>query len=366
MKIVVIGAGVAGLSIGWRLQQAGASVTVLERAQPGRGATWASAGMIAATAELGDSDRAEVKFAARSAELWPRFASEIELASSIGIGFSRDGTLIVGRNETEAAQLRTRASHTLRFLSGDEAHRLEPLLAPDTCGALLDPAEAQVDNRALGPALAIAFQRAGGVLQTNEAVVRLEIENGRVVGARTPFHRHDADAFVLAAGAWSARLEGLPPDAVPPIIPVKGEMIALQPARETLPSHMIWGNDIYMLSRHGYLLVGATVAREGYDTATTEAAARWLFERATSLLPAVRDWDVVEHWAGLRPGSPDDLPLIGASAVHGLFIASGQFRNGILFAPAIAEAMKAILLDNTVPELARAFDPRRFRAGEAQ
>jgi glycine oxidase len=363
MKIVVIGAGVAGLSIGWRLQQAGASVTVLERAQAGRGATWASAGMIAATAEMGESESAETRFANHSAALWPDFAREIAEASGVNIGFRRDGTLTVAPDEAEAMQLRARASGALHFLTAEEAYQLEPLLASGIHGALLNPQEAQVDNRALGPALAIAFQRAGGVLQTNESVVRMDIENGRAVGARTPFHLHRADAFIVAAGAWSARIEGLPTDAVPPIIPVKGEMIALEVGRDQLPSHMIWGNGIYMLSRHGRLMIGATASRQGYDTATTAAATRWLFERAIALLPRARDWDVSEHWAGLRPGSPDDLPLIGACAVDGLFIASGQYRNGILFAPAMAEAMKNILLNNTVPDEVRAFDPRRFTGG---
>jgi glycine oxidase len=364
MNIVIIGAGVAGLSIGWRLQQAGASVTVIERAQAGRGATWASAGMIAATAEMGESEGPAAQLSAYSAALWADFPREIEDASGVSIGFRRDGTMIVARSEVEAARLRDRTSDVLQFLPGNEARKLEPLLAPNIHGALLDPTEAQVDNRALGSALAIAFRRAGGVLQINEAVVRLEIENGRAVAARTPFHLYGADAFVLAAGAWSARVEGLPPEAAPPIIPVKGEMIALQPGRETPPSHMIWGDDIYMLSRHGRLMVGATVARQGYDTATTDEAARWLYDRAVSLLPAAGKWVVVEHWAGLRPGSPDDLPLIGASALDGLFIASGQFRNGILFAPAIAETMRTILLDHTVPDSVRAFDPRRFTDGQ--
>jgi glycine oxidase len=360
MKVVIIGAGVAGLSVGWRLQQAGARVTVLERAQIGRGATWASAGMIAATAELGDGESAEAQLAARSATLWPEFAREVEEASDVDIGFRRDGTLMVARSDEEAARLRARGSDVLRFLSREEARDLEPLLAADIYGALLDPMEAQVDNRSLGPALAIAFQRAGGVLQINEAVIRFEIENGRVLGVRTPFRVYGADAFVLAAGAWSSRVEGLPPEAVPPVIPVKGEMIALWPGREALSSHMIWGNDVYMLARHGRLLVGATVTREGFDTATTGTAARWLFDRAIALLPTAKDWELVEHWAGLRPGSPDDLPLIGRSAMDGLFIASGQFRNGILFAPAIAEVMQAILLDKTLPEFVRPFDPRRF------
>lgn len=363
MKVVVIGAGVAGLSIGWRLQQAGAAVTVVERAQPARGATWASAGMIAATAEIEHCDAPEARLARHSAALWPEFAREIETSSGMNIAYRPGGTLIVACDGDEAETLRKRAMAPidLRFLSGNEARVLEPLLADDITGALLDPSEAQVDNRVLGQALAVAFQRAGGKLHINEAVVRIEIENCRAVGARTPFTVHLADAFVLAAGAWSGRLEGLPPEAVAPVVPVKGEMIALAPDGDVvLPGHMIWGNEVYLVPRAARLLVGATMTREGFDSRTTKGAADWLFSHAQALMPALSDWHVVEHWAGLRPGSPDDLPLIGPSALDGLLIASGQFRNGILFAPAIAEAVKSIVFDDAVPEDIRAFDPRRF------
>lgn len=362
MKVVIIGAGVAGLSIGWRLAQDGAEVVVLERAQAGRGATWASAGMISATAEMAHADAPEARFAAHSAALWPTFARDIEESSGVRVGFRQDGALIVAQTDDEAAPLRARASHAphLDYLSPDQARALEPLLASGIAGALLDPEEAQVDNRALGRALATAFRRAGGKLALNEAVIRIEVEGGRAVAARTPFALYGADAFVLAAGAWSARVEGLPAEAVPPIEPVKGEMIALKPDPDLAPAHMLWGNEIYVVPRGPRLLVGATVARAGFDSGVTEGAARWLFGQAATLLPALAQWDIVEHWAGLRPGSPDDLPLIGASALDGLFVASGQYRNGILFAPAIAEAMRSIVLDGAAPDEVRAFDPHRF------
>lgn len=364
MKIVVIGGGVAGLSIGWRLQQAGAQVTVLERAQPGCGATWASAGMIAVLAEGEDDKSAFARLARHSAALWPHFAHELEEESKVGVSYRVDGTLLIARTEEEAAALRLRAkdSAALEYLVSEEARTLEPLLADNISGALFDPDEAQVDNRVLGPALALAFRRAGGVLQTNEAVVRLEIEHSRAVGARTPFTVHRADVFVLAAGAWSARIEGLPAEAVPPVVPVKGEMIALAPKHDPIPKHMIWGNDIYLVPRRDRLLVGATLAREGFDTAVSRAAAQWLYDRAVELAAALENWELVEHWAGLRPGSPDDLPMIGHSPVEGLLVASGQYRNGILLAPAIAEAMRGIILENTIPVDVRLFDPRRFAA----
>jgi glycine/D-amino acid oxidase-like deaminating enzyme len=148
---------------------------------------------------------------------------------------------------------------------------------------------------------------------------------------------------------------------MPPIVPVKGEMIALTKA--AIPNHMIWGNGLYVVPRGGYLLVGATVTREGFDSAPTDAAADWLVDQAVALMPALRVWELVKHWAGLRPGSPDDLPLIGSSPLGALFIASGQFRNGILLAPAIAEAVTSMVLGQPPREDLSAFDPRRFVAG---
>ena len=361
MKIVVIGAGVAGLSIGWWLAQRGADVTVLDRAQPGRGASWAAAGMIAATAEAGEADTPEAELAYRARSLWPEFAREIESVSGAPIAYSEQGSLLVAMREADAApmQERARASNDLKWLSAGEAQALEPMLAGSVHGALLAAKEAQVDNRALGRALARCLQKSGGKLVPNEAVVRIETHQGRAFAVRTPFGYREADAFVLAAGAWSGEIGGLPREALPPVKPMKGEMLALTPgAGAALPERMVWGNEVYLVPRGKRLLIGATLEDAGFDTAVTRAAEAWLSSRALALMPALSDWAVDERWAGLRPGSPDGLPMLGESAVSGLFIASGQYRNGILFAPAIAEILSRSVLEQSPGP--KAFDPRRF------
>jgi glycine oxidase len=218
-----------------------------------------------------------------------------------------------------------------------------------------------VDNRALGSALAGAFVRAGGALSINEAVVRIAVHEGRAISAHTPVAIHHADAFVLAAGAWSGLIEGLPPEAVPPVKPMKGEMLALLPPQGArLPEHVVWGNDIYLVPRAGRLLIGATLEDAGFDTSLTDAAEDWLSSRAVGLMPSLRQWKIEEHWAGLRPASPDGLPLLGPTTVANLFVASGQYRNGILFAPAIGDALSRFVLERQGGF--EAFDPRRFRA----
>ena len=356
MKVVIIGAGVAGLSIGWKLAEAGVEVLALERARPARGATWAAAGMIAPTAETEHGPQSESEFARWSASLWPKFAAEIEAASGRAIGYRQDGALIVATNEAEARELSARSNRTL--ISAQDITAREPLLTGSIAGAIWEGEEAQVDNRTLADALAAAFMRAGGKLSPNEAGVRVEPESGKL-RVHTPFTLHHADKVLVAAGAWTSEIEVDEP-ALPPIRPVKGEMLALIPPRGVLlPKQVVWGNGVYLVPRDGRLLVGATVEEVGFDTALTDRAENWLSDRAIGLMPSLASWEIDEHWAGLRPASPDGLPVLGETRVPNLFVASGQFRNGILFAPAIAESMSRLILGLAAPEI-RAFTPQRF------
>jgi glycine oxidase len=353
VRVVIIGAGVAGLGVGWRLLQAGATVTILERAQPAAGATWASAGMLAITAELEEAAEAERDLALRANALWPGFAAELEAASGRSVFLSRVGALLLAADSAELKVMRTRAVGELRILDTRQARSLIPLLG-ETVGGLWSPHEAHVDNRALGEALAVAFLKAGGVLNANEAAVTLE--PGPAV--RTPYRRYEADAVLVAAGAWSGLLENIP------VQPVKGEMIALAPtAGAVLPAPVVWGEGVYCVPRPhlgeaGRLLVGATVQEKGFDTAITTQARDQLWAAARRLMPSLKDWTLADHWAGLRPKSPDGLPLLGPTAMDGVFAAGGQYRNGILFAPAIAQEMADMILGKSAG--VTDFDPRRF------
>ncbi|MES2254717.1 MAG: glycine oxidase ThiO [Pseudomonadota bacterium] len=358
MKIVVIGAGVAGLAIGWRLAEAGQEVTVLDRGQPGQGATWASAGMLAVTAELQDSDPDEIEFARYSNALWPDFAKQIEAASGRNISFAPQGALILASDAPALASLECLAAQPgLTILDAVQVREIVPLVRTDITGGLWSPAEARVDNRALGEALAIAFRKAGGHLLANEAVVRIEREATRAVGVRTPFGFYPADAVVLAAGAWSGLIE----PGIATVAPVKGQMILLTPPDgETVPVPVIWGNGIYAVPRGNALAIGATVEKAGFDTGITDEGRDRLWGAAEKLMPGLRGWSLREQWAGLRPRAPDGLPLLGPTAVKGLWLASGQYRNGILFAPAVAQTMCDQILGRA-PGIS-AFDPRRFAA----
>ncbi len=357
MRAVIIGAGVAGLSIGWRLRQAGAEVTILERAQAARGATWAAAGMIAVAGEMGAAETPEFEFARHASMLWPDFAREVEAASNMEIGYRKSGALIVARTTAETQAFDS--FRGARRLTPAETLAKEPMLAADIAGGLWAPDEAQVDSRALGMALAEAFVGSGGVLSVNEPAVRFELSGDAVASVLSPFHRYEADAYILAAGAWSGELGGLPPQALPPVKPVKGEIVAVAPPQGArMPPSVVWGNGIYLVPRSDRMLIGATMSEVGFDTSVSDDAVDWLSARAIGLMPGLAHWPIVERWAGLRPGSPDGLPILGPASVERLFAATGQYRNGILFAPAVAETIAQNVLKGTPP--IAAFDPRRF------
>ncbi len=360
MKVIIIGAGVAGLAIAWRMAKSGAQVLVLDRAQPARGATYASAGMIAATAEIAVAGSPGVLFGRRSRDLWPDFAKELESASGVEITFRQDGALIVSAGSKDAERLQREAmGGEAEFLSPEQARMRAPMLPPDIAGALWAPRDGQVDNRALGQALTNAAIRAGAKLSANEAAVRIEQADSGEFVVLTAFRIHRADVVVLAAGAWSGQIGGLAADL--PIRPVKGEMLALAaPEGEAMPGPLLWGHGVYLVPRKDRIFIGATVEEVGFDTKPSAHARSWLLERAHALVPGLREWSVREHWAGLRPASPDGLPIIGESGIPGLFIASGQYRNGILLAPALAEAVAQLILKLEPAEEIAAFSPVRF------
>jgi glycine oxidase len=280
----------------------------------------------------------------------------------LSVGFKRNGSLMVMMKSGEP-NTHGRDSD-VSLIDAAQTHALEPLIATNIAGALWAPKEAVVDTHALARALAAAFIAAGGKLSLNETAVLIETDGKRVMGVRTPFHFREADAYILAADAWTSRLEGLPSEAVPPVIPIKGEILVLTPPRAAdLPKHTVWGNEIYVVPRGNQLLVGATAEQVGFDTAKTQQAFDWLRRQSTGLMPALGDWDVAEHWVGLRPASPDGLPIIGQSEIEGLYVASGQYRNGILFAPAVADVLCRLVLERVTDM--PAFDPRRFKGSQA-
>ena len=370
-RVAIIGAGICGLGIGWRLAAAGADVEVFERGEAGRGATWAAAGMLAAGVEAEPGEEALLALNLWSQGLWPDFARALEAASGIEVGYRDEGTLVVAPTRDDAARLRATYDYQtglgidLAWLTPAEARRREPYLGPNLAAAVYSPNDHQANNRQVVRALCGAFLAAGGRLHENCPVTGLDLAAGRVCGLWAGERRVSADVVVLAAGPWSQELPGLPEAARPPVRPVKGQMLALA-MREDAPlvSHVLWAPGVYLVPRHGgRLVIGATVEEKGFDDRLTAGGIFALLEAAWRAVPAIEELPIDEMWVGFRPTSRDDAPILGPSPLDGLVVATGHHRNGILLAPATAEALAHLILEGALPEVARPFTLARSSAG---
>jgi glycine oxidase len=367
-RVAVVGAGVAGLGIGWRLAQAGCRVVVLDRGEAGRGASWAAAGMLAAGLEAEPGEQRLLALNRAGQRLWPAFRDELEAAAGMGIGYRSEGTLAVALTRDDAEQLRFSYDFQrglgieLEWLGGSAVRRLEPHLAPGAVAGVLSPDDHQVDNRRLALALRAAFLAAGGELREHTAVEAIEVAAGRARGVVAGGALIEADVVLLAAGPWSASIEGLPPQARPPVRPIKGQMLALRMDKAApLLRHVLWAPRIYLVPRDdGRLLVGATVEERGFDPCLTAGGLLALLEAAWRAIPSLEELPVDELWVGFRPGSRDDAPILGPTPVDGLVLATGQHRNGILLAPLIAETVSQSILEGRVPEVIAPFGIERF------
>jgi glycine oxidase len=371
--VLVVGGGVIGLGVAWRAAQAGMAVTVVDPS-PGRGASWAAAGMLAPVTEVHYGEQALLRLNLAAADRWPGFAAELEEAAGRQVGYRRCGTLTVARDTDDNAALEDLYRFQLRCglqverLRSRDCRRLEPGLAPSVRGGVLAPADHQVDNRALAGALLAACERAGVRLLADKAT-GLRLDGERVTGVTVAGGGSPAAAtVVLAAGCWSRELGGLAAELLPPVRPVKGQLLHLRgPADDPLCRRNVRGLEVYVVPRaDGRVVVGATVEEQGFDTRVTAGAVHDLLRAALELLPDVAELELVETVAGLRPGSPDNAPLLGPAGVDGLVVATGHYRNGILLAPVTADAVAELLATGRVPAAIAPFSPARLRAGTAR
>jgi len=376
-SIAIIGAGVIGLGIGWRLAQAGCRVAVYERGEAGKGASWAAAGMLAAGVETEPGELALHALNRASQLAWPGFAAELEAASGQSVELRQEGTLMVALNRDDAAQLRYtydfQRNHgiALQWLSGGEARQREPFLHPNLAAAVYCAGDHQVENRKLVRALRAAFLAAGGALHEHKSVSAIESHNGKVTGLRLEDETIAADVVVLAAGAWSGEIAGLPPLARPPVRPIKGQMLSLRmDPLAPLLRHVVWTPRVYLVPRSdGRLIVGATSEERGFDSNLTAGGVFSLLEGAWRALPGVEELPIDEMWVGFRPGSRDDAPVLGPgegeAALAGLVYATGHHRNGILLTPVTADAVARYILEGEIADVIRPFSMARFATAKA-
>jgi glycine oxidase len=331
--------------------------------------------MLAPVSEAQPREEPLLRLGIASARAYPGFTAALREASGLDPGYLQCGTLIAARDNDEAEalerELRIRASFGLgvRRLTPTEARRMEPALAPTIRGALEVADDHAVDPRRLTATLEGAVRRAGAKVRTGAAVTEIEL------GADDAFRavrlsdgeRLEGDAVVVAAGVWSGGLSGLPPDALVPIRPVKGQIMRLcDPNGAGLMSRALRLPAAYLVPRgDGRYVLGATVEERGFDTTVTAGALFELLRDAVELVPAISELVIDELLAGVRPGTPDNAPIIGPGAVPGLYWATGHYRHGILLAPVTAELVAAAVLEGEVPSLGEPFLPGRFARGRS-
>jgi glycine oxidase len=367
--VVIVGGGVIGLATAWRSLGRGLRVTVADP-EPGSKASHVAAGMLTPVSELSYGEEALLRLGLASRDRYSSFVAELEEVSGRDTGYRDDGTLQVALDRDDLAVIDDlrRFQESLGIpaeaLTGRECRRLEPMLAPSVRGGLLAPADGSIDPRRLSAALLTAIERLGGTI-VRDRVAEVLTDGGRAVGVRLAGgDTLRAGQVVLAAGPWSQDVKGVPPDALPPVRPVKGQVVRLRSDAPFLGRSvrgLVRGSSVYLVPRaDGELVVGATQEEMGFDTTVTAGGLWELLRDARELLPGITELAFSEVNAGLRPGSPDNAPLLGPSALPGLLLATGHFRGGVLLAPVTGDVMAELLATGETPEVARPFSPGRF------
>lgn len=372
--VLVVGGGIIGLVTAWRAAQAGLATTVVDP-QPGGGAARVAAGMLAAVTELHHGEQTLLGLNLASARRYPDFAAELSDRTGQDLGYRRCGTLAVALDADDRAHLRElhalheRSGLDSQWLTGRECRRLEPMLAPGVRGGLRVDGDHQIDPRRLASALLTACERAGVTLHRAWAE-RLAVRRDRAAGVVTADGDElGAGQVVLAGGSWSGRLAGVPAEVLPPVRPVKGQVLRLtmpdrpEPFLSRTVRAVVRGSHVYLVPREsGELVIGATSEEMGWDTTVTAGGVYKLLRDAHELVPGLTELPLTETLAGLRPGSPDNAPLLGPTGLDGLLLATGHHRNGVLLTPVTGDVMARVLTTGELPDEALPFTPRRFGA----
>ncbi|MBG0829437.1 glycine oxidase ThiO [Planomonospora sp. ID67723] len=360
--LLLIGGGLIGLSTAWRAARRGLRVAVVDPAPASAAAaSHAAAGMLAPVSEVTYTEEPLLRLGLASLARWPAFAAELAADSGRDLGdldYRADGMLEVAFGSDDLAALDELAAFMGKLdlpverLTGRECRRLEPMLAPAVRGGLLARGDAWVDPRRVTRALLAALERRGvdmvparvaGLERSGEAVVGVRLAPGAGTSTGPSGEVVRAERVVLAAGAWSGAMEGLPPEVLPPVRPVKGQIMRLrspEPILRRCVRGVVHGSYVYLVPRgDGELVLGATQEELGFDTRVTAGGLWELLRDARELVPGVTELEVADVVAGLRPGTPDNLPLIGPTALPGLWLATGHHRGGVLLAPLTADLL---------------------------
>lgn len=362
--VIVIGGGVIGCTIAWKLAQRGLRVTLLERGRIGCEASRAAAGMLSPQGE-NQTPGPFFDLCMRSRSMYRQFAEELTDTSGVDVEYKDEGTLFIvveGENageKTRWTSWQLEAGLSLEKLTADEVRKSEPAITASVTTAILLPEEHQVENRRLMEALEVAMRRASVQVIEDTNVMALTAKRGRITGVASGRERFEAGTVVVAAGTWSSRLlEPLGLDIK--LIPARGQMIAVKGA--TCPiTRVLHSSKVYLVPRRdGRIVIGATVEYAGFRKAVTVEAVNHLLGAAIELVPSLKHLEIVETWSGLRPDTSDHLPIIGPGGVDNLLLATGHFRNGILLAPITADLVSELVTSGHLPDRLKPFGTDRF------
>ena len=365
----IAGGGLIGSAIALELAQAGLSVAVFEKGEPGHEASWASAGILSPAPET-QGMIPIVPLAKASVALYPEFVANVEGISGQIVGFRPFGTMdaLFSRDATRDLSTLIALHHGLGLqaepLRPEEARELEPALSPEVEAAALRPEEASIDNRALTQAVLHAAQKSGAEIFPDHAVQAIWREGSRCAGLKLRNENVSAKWTIITSGCFSANIEGVA--AYAPVRPAKGQMVSLR-ADELKIRRVLWSEKIYLVPRNdGRILAGATVEYVGFDKHVTAGAIEKILSDAIELAPGLANARIEETWAGLRPDSPDHLPIVGPTDLEGLLIATGHFRSGVLLTPITARLIREWITEQRVSVDWERLSPMRFAAARKE
>jgi glycine oxidase len=371
--VAVIGGGVIGASIAFELAGANQRVVVLDRQEPGQGASWAAAGMLSPAPDS-PRDIRLVPLAKESLRLYPEFVAAIEEVSRKQTGYTREGALEIFFGTLAETQINDFVSYhrelglATESISTDTARGWEKLISPDARAAAWLPAEGTVDPRALTGAVLAAAKNRGVEIWPNRAVRGLLVEREKCRGIAADEERISAELVIVAAGYSSNEIAN-GSDLLAryaPTRPVRGQMLALRPTGAVLRRVVRSKNGYLVPRKDGRIVAGSTIEEAGSEKRVTSAGIRTILNGAMELVPDLAQAEVLEMWSGLRPGTPDDLPIIGLTEIDGLLIATGHYRNGILLAPVTARLISDLILRGRTSFDADTFSPLRFSNRQVQ
>ncbi|WP_421385058.1 glycine oxidase ThiO [Bacillus salacetis] len=351
--LIIVGGGIIGSSVAYQQSKLGKKVLIIDKNASGSEASRAAAGMLGAQAEIDEND-AMLKLALKSRKMFPALISELEELTGIDTGFINKGMLKVAQSDEEVPFLKKQVQyhaewdHEVKWLNADELFQLEPALSDDLSGGMFIPNDGQVMAPQLSQAFLQGAKAKGAEILEYCEVEGLLLSESRVTGVRTSQGTIQSENVVIATGAWAGKLmerAGIAIDT----IPVKGECFSVVPIRQIIQSTIFSENGCYIVpKKDGRLIVGATTYLNSFDKSVSLHGLSGLFEKAISLIPDIKHARWEKAWAGIRPQTGDGLPYIGPlPGYHGLFIAAGHYRNGILLSP-VTGKMVSDMIDNKV------------------